>query len=195
MGIRDSPKDPPTPVDLSELLGRTFILMEERLEEQRRTVEAALQRFDRIVENVRPINYINFEKGSVTIMVDKSSTDVSTHIAGNVGALAQTGAIQFIGSIEQNITQLQNNPETKAAAEAIKKLAEAIRTSPDVPSEYERETYLRDLNMLSEQAALPKEKRQPVTPIIDRIAGFCSGAGGLAAIWAVAGPPLMALFS
>jgi len=182
------------------MLARAFVIIAEQqraLFEQQHQMLTVLQH---LVETPRIVNFISVELDeSVSVegalVVDKSATDASTHIGGNVGALAQSGAMQFVGPITQNVTQLQSNPETKAAAEAIKKLADAIATSAEVPSEYERETYLMDLRMLSEQAALPREKRQPVTPIIDRIAGFCSGAGGLAAIWSVAGPPLMALFS
>ena len=195
----DSPKCPLAPVNVSEMLAQAFILIAEQqralLEQQHQHRQTLVEVIQLIIERPPTTNFIAVEvKGD--IMVDNSTTDSSIHVGRDAVGIAQTGATQqFMGDIRQNTTQLQSNPETRAAAEAINKLSDAIAKSPDVPSEYERETYLRDLKMLSEQAALPKEKRQPVTPIIDRISGFCSGAGGLAAIWAVAGPPIIALFS
>jgi hypothetical protein len=102
-----SPKCPPTSVDVSETLARTFILIAEQqcaLLEQQNQMLKALQR---LVESPLTINFIAIEvdtsiriKGNV--MADQT-TDASTHITGDVGALAQSGAVQFVGSITQNI--------------------------------------------------------------------------------------------
>jgi hypothetical protein len=132
------------------------------------------------------------------VMGNKSSTDSSVHISGTVGAFAQSGAVQIItGSINQRITSLQNDPETKPAADALKKLTDAVVVSQDIPSERERKRYLEDIEELTAQAARPKAEREKGVygPIIDRLMSLCSGAGGLAAIWAVAGPTITTLFS
>lgn len=120
-----------------------------------------------------------------------------TNIVGNVGALAQTGALQVVDSITQNIATLQNNPKTSKAADAFKQLTEAIQQSDDLPSERERKRYLEDIDELTAQAVKAKAEREPgvVGPIIDRLTALCGAAGGLAAVWQAAGPAILALFS
>lgn len=120
-----------------------------------------------------------------------------TTIHGNVGALAQTGAFQVVGSITQNITALESNPETRQAAEGFKQLSEAIQKSDGIPSERERRRYLEDIEELTAQAAKPKPQREKgiTGPIIDRLAALCGAAGGLATVWQVAGPSILALFA
>jgi hypothetical protein len=130
------------------------------------------------------------------LVVNDSSIKVSGGSA--VGAIAQGNAIQIIrGSITQHITSLQNNPETKPGADALKRLADAIAGSDEIPSERERKRHLEDIEELAVQAARPKAEREKGVygPILDRFAGLWSGAGGVAAVWTVVGPTITALFS
>jgi hypothetical protein len=149
-----------------------------------------------VLEAIRTEAFFNAEIHGDIVMGDK--TDSSVHISGTVGAFAQSGALQIItGSINQKITSLQNDPETKPAADALKQLADAIQVSKEILSERERKRHLEDIEELTAQAARPKAEREKGVygPIIDRLMSLCEGAGGLAAIWAVAGPTITALFS
>jgi len=164
------------------------------LSEEIRQLRQDLKRF---LEVPRIDTFITTEIYGDMVVIDKS-TDASVHITGSVGAFAQSGAVQIVtGSINQNITSLQNNPDTKAAADALKQLADAIAASAEIPSERERKRHLEDIDELTAQAARPKAEREKGVfgPILDRLAGLCSGAGGLAAIWSVAGPTITAFFS
>jgi hypothetical protein len=138
--------------------------------------------------------FIKIEIKGDLVMGDKGG---DTTIHGNVGALAQTGAFQVVGSITQNIATLEANPETRPTAEAFKQLSDAIQASPEIPSERERKRHLEDIEELTAQAAKPKAEREKGVfgPIIERFATLCGGAGGLATVWQVAGPTIMAFFS
>ena len=146
---------------------------------------------ERLAEKPSVTNYIgrDLNEGD-TVEGDKRG---DTSFSGITTGVAMDRATQTISEIHQTITQLQADPETKAGADALQKLAEAISKSAAPP--YERELHLRDVKMLSEQAALPKEKRQSVTGALDRLFNFCAGAGGIAAVWTVVGPPILALFA
>lgn len=173
-------------------------------EEVRAIVREAIHQFRReIRRSVDALKIEVFFKTEIygdVMMIDDNHTDSSINISGGstVGAIAQSGAVQIIrGSITQHITSLQNNPETKPGADALKQLADAIAVSEEIPSERERKRHLEDIEELTVQAARPKADREKGVfgPIIDRLMGLCGGAGGLAAVWAVAGPTITALFS
>jgi hypothetical protein len=161
-----------------------------------RALDKKITSFLRVYETLRAEGFLRYEINVAgdLVMGDKGG---DTNIHGNVGALAQTGALQVIGSITQNITALQSNPETQQAAEGFKQLSEAIQKSSEIPSERERKRYLEDIEELTAQAAKSKPQREKgvVGPITDRLAALCGAAGGLATVWQVAGPSILALFA
>jgi hypothetical protein len=181
-----SPERPPLATDVPEMLTQAAaLLILAAIREEMHCWRKEMQRF---VDSPRVVNYFEIRGDGV---VSGKRGDI--HFHDRVGAVAMDNAVQFVSEINQTLVPLQSDLATKPAADALKQLADAIAASK--ASEYERETHLRDVKMLSEQAALSKGERSTVMPALDRLAGFCSGTGGIATIWQVVGPPILALFS
>ena len=105
-----------------------------------------------------------------------------------------TGEQKNIGSINAHIGQLSG--DDKAAAEALKALAEAFVSKLEGLSDNDKSSGLEWLAVLAEQSTVPEPERRTsiIKTALDTLAGISSAAGGLATAWSQWGPALMKFF-
>lgn len=120
-----------------------------------------------------------------------------THISGGAIGALNIGGTQTIKSIYMNVGQLMSNSESQNLGEALKVLTEAISSTSDIASDRERGELLEQIEILGQQALLPKEqhKRGVIKAVVDSLAGVCAEAGGLAAVWQTWGSTISSFFS
>ncbi len=125
----------------------------------------------------------------ITMVDNRNFTQIS---GGVIGAL-NTGGVQIVESIDQTIGQLLN-VGADDLGKALKALTEEISSS--TLSEQQRNELLEQVEELGRQAILPAEQRRKgiIKPLVDSLAGVCSGAGGLAAVWQMWGPTIAKFF-
>jgi hypothetical protein len=113
---------------------------------------------------------------------------------GQIGNLNYQG-IQIAHSIDAHIGKLAEDPDTRNVADALKELTQAIGAEAALADEQRREL-LEQLELLGEQARAPAEQRKRgiIKPVIDTLAGVCTGAGGLVAVWTTWGPAIKLFF-
>ena len=138
-------------------------------------------------EQVRPEQFLIM----VSIVVN------TAHISGGAVGALNVGGIQTVTSIDMKVRQLMSSSGSQNIGEALKALTQAISSTHDISSDQKRGELLEQIEVLGQQAVLPKEqhKRGVIKAVVDSLAGVCSGAGGLAAVWQTWGPAITRFFS
>jgi hypothetical protein len=119
------------------------------------------------------------------------------NMPGAIVANLNVGGAQSVGNIDQKIGELRTKDETKAFADAIKDLTEAIAKAPAAEiDDQKRQEALEQVEALAQHATVPKDqrKRGAIRPYIDSLAGICAGAGGLTEVWHAVGPAIRLFF-
>jgi hypothetical protein len=129
----------------------------------------------------------------IPLFVNGAMTMVEFSNLGTIGNLNFQG-VQLAESINVKIDRLKEQDGNDDIANALKELTTAIDKAT-LPDE-QRNDLLEQVELLGDQASLPKEKRKKglIKPVIDSIAGVCAGAGGLAVAWQLWQPVIMRFF-
>jgi hypothetical protein len=109
--------------------------------------------------------------------------------------ILNTGEIRNVENISAHISMLKDSGHTEVA-EALNKLTEAVKVNNEI-SGVQRAEILEQIEELSKQAALPKEKQSRpgvIKAIISSITGALGTAASLAQIWSVWGEPIKKFF-
>jgi hypothetical protein len=122
-----------------------------------------------------------------------SSFTVHNTVHGDVGVVNQ-GTVKHIESIAGRLTQI-SLPSQRETAQAIVKVAEAVREEPTLGTAMRREQLDR-LLQLAQQTELPAAKRSPSfgRATVRALDAALSRAGNLADIWSAWGPTIKAFF-
>ena len=148
------------------------------------------KRFSGEQDAVPPVVYLTL----VEITVNNHSEDHSkTQIVSGEGNIVTMDTT--LGNIQQSIGSLSKDAATADVGNALKQLLDAVQAEPTLP-ESKRKAAIKQIEKLSIEATKPREERESwVTgPLVNTVAGLCSGAGGLATLWPIIGPTLTAFF-
>lgn len=111
---------------------------------------------------------------------------------GTIG-FVNTGEISHVQNIETNIGKIKENDSK--IADAFSAMKAAIRDSKDIPSEEDRKDLLEALDGLTENAALPEDKRGSL--LKSSVRGFaqaCQAASDIASVWHTVEGPIKSFF-
>lgn len=122
-----------------------------------------------------------------------SSFTVHNTVHGDVGVVNQ-GTVKHIESIAGRLTQI-SLPSQRETAQAIVKVAEAVREEPTLGTAIRREQLDR-LLQLAQQTELPAAKRSPSfgRATVRALDAALSRVANLADIWSAWGPTIKAFF-
>lgn len=137
------------------------------------------------------------EKGTVVninITIIGEIVDKSVKISGGskVGWV-NTGEISHVHNIETNIGKFKESAPN--IADMFSSIKSAIQDSKEIPSEEERKELLEALDGLTEDAALPEDKRGKL--LKSSIKGFaqaCQAVSDIASVWSTVEGPIKNFF-
>jgi SAM-dependent methyltransferase len=120
-------------------------------------------------------------------------SDVFVYSKDRIDSAVEGEQLPLLQSIDQKIGQLLST-DSDDLGRALKALKEGILSSSF--AEQQCSELLEQVEALGQQATLPAEQRKKgiIKPLVDSLAGVCSGAGGLAVVWQTWGPAIGKFF-
>lgn len=120
---------------------------------------------------------------SPRIRIDVTNSQIGTLNLGTI-----------VGDVENHLSAI-GGPEAEEGREALHRLAQAVIDQENLTDGSRREL-LEQIDLLAEEAARPPERRRSAVArsILAGLAASLSAAGGLAEVWAAAGPTLVHFF-